>query len=143
MKKTAAAILAAGFAAASILPAAACASKGQEQSLEGTYVLAAAVFEGIDCTDDFQTYTATFSENGTLRVIIGYLSSIETRNSTYTFDGTTVTESYANKTYTYVMEGENMRTEYDGMSILLTREQEEEDDGGIDFRTQFHSDSPP
>ena len=135
MKKTAAAILAAGFAAASLLPAAACASKGQEQSLEGTYVLAAAVFEGIDCTDDFQTYTATFSENGTLRVIIGYLSSIETRNSTYTFDGTTVTESYANKTYTYVMEGENMRTEYDGMSILLTREQEEEGPQAVDFES--------
>ena len=135
MKKTAAAILAAGFAAASLLPAAACASKGQEQFLEGTYVLAAAVFEGIDCTDDFQTYTATFSENGTLRVIIGYLSSIETRNSTYTFDGTTVTESYANKTYTYVMEGENLRTEYDGMSILLTREQEEEGPQAVDFES--------
>ena len=53
MKKTAAAILAAGFAAASLLPAAACASKGQEQFLEGTYVLESATLDGVDCTDDF------------------------------------------------------------------------------------------
>ena len=118
MKKTMAAVFAAGFAAACVLPVAACASQ-TTQSMTGTFQLASATLDGADCTGDFQTYTATFSEDGNLRVVIGYLGSIETRNSTYTFDGTTVTETYREDTFTYTKEGDGLRTQYDGISVLL------------------------
>lgn len=134
MKKITAAVFAAGFAAACALPVAACASQST-QSLTGTFLLASATLDGIDCTDDFQTYTATFSEDGGLRVVIGYLGSIETRNSTYTFDGTTVTETYREDTFTYTKEGDGLRTQYDGISVLLEREQEETGPQAVDFES--------
>ena len=69
MKKMMAAVLAAGSMVLSILSVAACAPKSIP--LTGTFVLASATLDGADVTDDFQAYSAAFSEDGSLRVIIG------------------------------------------------------------------------
>ena len=132
MKKKTSTIFASGLAAVCALSCVACGTT-ETQPITGTFVLDSATMDGVDCTDDFQTYTATFSEDGNLRVVIGYLGSIETRNSTYTFDGTTVTETYREDTFTYTKEGEGFRTQYDGISVLLGREEEETGPQPVDF----------
>lgn len=134
MKKITAAVFSAGFAIVCVLPASACTPQSS-QSLSGTFILASATLDGVDCTNDFQTYTATFSEEGSLRVVIGYLGSIETRNSTYLFDGTTVTETYRENTFIYAKEDDGLRTQYDDISVLLEREPEDAGPQAVDFES--------
>lgn len=138
MKKTIANIAAVGMAAALALPLAACGGGGaQTQTLEGEYELLSAALDGADCTQSFQTYTVSFSADGAMRVVIGYLGSIETRNSSYTYDGTSVTETYGGQTYLYTLDGDILTTTYldfsDEISVVLQKKAEETGPLPVDF----------
>ena len=88
MKKMMAAVLAAGSMVLSILSVAACAPKSIP--LTGTFVLASATLDGADVTDDFQAYSAAFSEDlyvlrkpgpiiSAVRKVKGNLNSLRTK----------------------------------------------------------------
>lgn len=128
--------LAAGMALACVLPAAACGGSEKTQiPLSGAYTLASATLDGTDCTAEFEAYTATFSEGGTLRVVVSYLGAMQSRNSAYTFDGTTVTETYQGKEYVYTMQEGNLHTQYEDMNIILEPERGEEGALPVDFES--------
>ena len=66
---------------------AACEKQKESVSLEGEYSLVSAVFGNTDYTSRFRAYSATFSADGSVRVVIDYLGALETRNSVYSCDG--------------------------------------------------------
>lgn len=109
----------------------------QPQALEGNYVLESAKLGGKDRTNDFQTYTAAFQQNGTLRVTVSYLGALDVRNSAYTFDGETVTEVYGAETYYYTAHGDTLKTTYvdfeDCFDILLKKEKKDDSPQAVEF----------
>lgn len=145
-KKAAKRILAAGMAAALVVPClSACGKKepppddGGEQTktLEGSYSLVSATLEGKNVKSSFQTYKAVFSAEGTVRVAISYLNELTTRNSTYTFDGETVTETHASGIYTYAAAENTLTTEFidfgDVITVVLEKEVVSNEPVAVDF----------
>lgn len=112
---------------------------GESQTLDGVWELSSATLDGKSVKKNFQAFTATFKEDGTLSVNISYLGAYETRNSEYTFDGSTVKETYQKKTYVwnYVKDGESLSTEYidfgDVITVVLEKKQEETGPVPVDF----------
>ncbi|MCI8459732.1 MAG: hypothetical protein HFE46_08750 [Clostridia bacterium] len=98
----------------------------KSETIEAKYTLHSAMLNGSNVTGRFQSYTAAFTASGDVRVVIGYLGSITTRNARYTFDGTTVRETYQNQTYTYTADGDMLRTTMqdfdDTIEIVLKKE---------------------
>lgn len=133
-KKTAVAAL----SAALVLPClAACGDPSADETLKGAYSLASALLDGRNVTEDFKAYTVTFSEEGTARVVINYLGALTTRNSTYTFDGVTVKESYGGETFSYTLSGTTLTTTFrdydDEIAITLEKEAEKTEALPVDF----------
>ncbi len=147
-KKTVKRILAAGMAAALALPCLAACGKTPDppddggageltKTLDGSYSLVSAMLEGKNVTSSFQTYKAVFSDEGSVRVTISYLNELTTRNSTYTFDGETVTETHSSGVYTYVAAGNTLTTQFvdfdDVISVVLEKEVSSDEPVSVDF----------
>ena len=111
----------------------------QNQPLEAEYELLSATLDGADVTDDFQMYNATFNADGTSRIVISYLGLIQTRNSTYKFDGAKVTETYQGESFTYTVEGDTLKTvmqDYeDSIDIVLEKKSSEAKVEEVDFES--------
>ncbi len=138
MKKKWTGILASAMALTLVLPTVAC-NGGGEEKLEGKYSIVSATLDGLDQTESFDAYTATFSLDGALRVVISYYGAIETRNSTYTFDGKTVTEKYGKEKYRYTAEGDSLMTTYvdgeDHLKVTLKKETVGEEVNEVSFES--------
>ncbi len=135
-KKAAAAALCAAFA----LPClAACGDTPAQKTLDGTYSLVSALLDGKNVTKDFKIYTATFSEEGTVRVVVNYMGALSTRNSTYSFDGTAVKENYGGEVYDYTLSGDQLTTVYrdyeDEIQITLEKEADQNEVLPVDFES--------
>ncbi len=118
---------------------AACEKQKESVSLEGEYSLVSAVFGNTDYTSRFRAYSATFSADGSVRVVIDYLGALETRNSAYSCDGETVTETYKGETFTYSMSGDTLITDYsdggDPIRVTLGKKTRENEETAVDFES--------
>lgn len=146
-KKAVKRFLAAGMAAALALTCfAACGESpdspdgenlSQTQTLDGSWSLASATLDGRNVKENFQAYKAVFSSQGTVRVTVSYLGELITRNSTYTFDGETVTETHSSGTYVYLAAGDTLTTEFvdfdDVITVVLEKEIKSDEPVAVDF----------
>ena len=109
----------------------------EKNTLNANYLLKSATLNGVNVTKNFQNYTAQFSEDGNVRVVITYLGFLETRNSTYTVDGDVITESFSGKTYTYKIVGDTLETvmqDFEGeIKIVLEKEPDNTLPKEVDF----------
>lgn len=136
-KQTLKQAICAGLSAVMLLPAAAACGKNAPQTLEGTWLLSSATLDGRNVTKNFQAYMAAFSSDGTVRVTVSYLGELTTRNSSYTFDGNTVTETYGKDAFTYEVSGETLTTQYydfdDRITVVLEKERAATGPEAVDF----------
>ncbi len=138
MKKLLKCLTAVGVACTLCVPClASCGGEGE--TLSGTWELSTATLDGKSVKKNFQAFTATFDESGNATVNISYLGLYETRNSTYTFDGETLKESYQGEKYTwsYAQATQSLTTEYrdydDVITVVLEKKQEETGPMPVDF----------
>ena len=138
MKKLLICLTAVGVACTLCVPClASCGGEGE--TLSGTWELSTATLDGKSVKKNFQAFTATFDESGNATVNISYLGLYETRNSTYTFDGETLKESYQGEKYTwsYAQATQSLTTEYrdydDVITVVLEKKQEETGPMPVDF----------
>ncbi|MBQ8406608.1 MAG: hypothetical protein IJY38_01700 [Clostridia bacterium] len=111
---------------------------GEPEYMEASYYLVSATNQGLDITDYFQSYSMNFKDDGTVRTVISYLGLLETRDSQYTIDGDTITETYAEKSFTYTINGTTLETtimdEFDGaIDVVLQKEMNDGYEPEVDF----------
>lgn len=109
------------------------------QTIDATYTLQSATLDGKNVVKSFQMYSADFNEDGTVKVLISYLGLMTTRNSTYTMDGTTITETYQGETFSYTMSGNTLTTVMqdfeDSIQIVLEKKTEDSAKKEVDFES--------
>lgn len=76
-------------------------SSNKNSYFNATYTLQSAKLNGQNVKKNFQNYQLTFLDDGTLRVVVGYLGLTDTRNSTYEVNGDQIIETYGDQTFTY------------------------------------------
>lgn len=130
-----------------ILSVSACdqGNNDENNAFDAVYTLQSATLNGKNVMKSkFQNYTLTFSSDGSLKVVIGYLGLTETRNSTYSVSGSTITESYGNETYTYTISGDTLITEMkdydDCFKIVLQKVVDDGANKEVDFESVLFGD---
>lgn len=113
--------------------------------MEGVYSLYRATQNGIEITEDFALYQVEF-DGEQMSVVINYLNVLTTRSSTYTATKTQVEETSQNKTYTYTVDGDTLKTRFedDGAYIDITLKKETNTDGEnipVDFESVLFGES--
>lgn len=111
----------------------------ENKTFDATYTLLYATLDGKSVASDFQLYSADFNEDGTVKVLISYFGSLQTRNSTYMSDGTTITETFQGETFTYTISGDILTTVMqdfeESIQIVLQKEVEESKVQEVDFES--------
>ncbi len=109
----------------------------ENHTLNAVYTLKSATLNGVNVKKNFQNYMLTFTNDGNLKVVIGYLGLTDTRNSTYVSDGTTITETFGSTTYTYTVNGNTLETVMqdfeDVIQIVLEKVIDNESSREVDF----------
>ncbi len=93
--------------------------------MEGVYSLKQALQDGIDVTEDFLLYQVSF-DGGEMKVVINYMNTLISRNSTYKATAEQVVETYQDETFEYTVEGNTLKTYYEdgGARIQVILEKE-------------------
>lgn len=100
-------------------------NKGEK--LTGKYELETVYVDGEISTSYYITYQIEFKDDYTCEVKIYGLGGLETRNSTYYYDGDFITETYNDTTYTYMFSNGKLIHEDtpNGIKVIFKEYQEE------------------
>jgi len=118
------------------------------KTLDGEYTLQSAVLKGKNVSDSFSVYQVTFRADGTMSVFINHDGVNVLRNSTYEFDGATLTETHglAGNKYLYVLDFDGSIVTHfddldDSIEIVLVKKEDNEVGGGVDFASVLFGES--
>ena len=120
-------------------------STDKGQVVTGKYELDKVYVDGEISTTYYITYVIEFKSNYTCIVQIYGLAGLEERNSTYYYDGNFITETYKNKTYTYLYSNGKLVLEdnENGIKVEFKDYVEKNDDGNqpVDFDSVLFGES--
>lgn len=117
-----------------------CNNTEEKHYLEAKYEFVSAELNGEDISDEFIMYNVDFYNDGTMKVFINQNSLINTRNSTYSYDGlTSIVETYNGTTYNYTMLDNFLITSFESYigttEVMLSKILEEDMDKSVDFKS--------
>lgn len=124
-----------------------CKNKKEDKGikLSCTYVMDKVYVDGEESKSYYNTYKIEFKEDYTCNVTIYGLAGLESRKSTYYYDGSFIKETYKGKTYTYVLNKGILSFEDKEMGIKVTfkifEETTNEGNQPVDFNSVLFGDS--
>lgn len=99
-----------------------CGESKEEKVIENIFIIKSATLNGEDVTKTFTAYRVEFKKDKTMRVVIGYLGNIVTRNSTYSYIGNTITENFNGEKISYNFKGKNLVTNMTDFEDIISIE---------------------
>lgn len=122
-----------------------CKEEDKGEKLVGKYELETVYVDGEVSTTYYITYTIEFKEDYTCEVRIYGSFGLETRNSTYYYDGNFITETYKDQTYSYMFSDNKLIHEdtENGIKVIFKVFEEEidEKDKAVDFDSVLFGES--
>lgn len=114
-----------------------CKEENKGQVFVGKYILDKVYIDGEVSTNYYMTYEVEFKNDYTCNVKIYGLAGLEVRESTYYYDGNFITETYKDKTYSYMMSNGVLVHEdaANGIKVVFKEfvEGSTDDDKSVDF----------